>query len=135
MGTAAVESAMGRWLKQWGGGKAVGIYQIEPATYWWLDRHVSERYPDLYAKVITLAGRNTGLDDLTWNLGYATAFARLRYYVVPDPLPAADDLLALAGYWKRHYNTPSGRGTVEMFADAYRRFVRPSRAFAKRQPT
>ena len=36
LGTAAKESAMGQDLRQRGGGPALGIYQMEPATHTWL---------------------------------------------------------------------------------------------------
>ena len=51
-------------------------------------------------------------------MGYATTIARLIYWRVPRPLPAASDLEGLAAYWKAHYNTAAGRGTVEHFLKA-----------------
>jgi len=44
------------------------------------------------------------------DLRYATAIARLVYWRVPKRLPEADDIEALARYWKTHYNTPLGAG-------------------------
>jgi hypothetical protein len=38
---------------------------------------------------------------------------RLHYRRVAEPLPAAKDTEAMAAYWKAHYNTPLGKGTVE----------------------
>ncbi|MBI3775871.1 MAG: hypothetical protein HY273_10020 [Gammaproteobacteria bacterium] len=34
-------------------------------------------------------------------------------------LPDADDLPALAAYWKAHYNTAQGKGQVQNFMLAY----------------
>ena len=58
-----------------------------------------------------------------WNLGYATAMCRVHYRRVLEPLPGADDIPGLAEYWKQHYNTPLGRGTVGEFADKFERYV------------
>ena len=54
-------------------------------------------------------------DQLIWNLAYAGAVARLIYYRRPEPLPRADDLSALAAYWKAHFNTTAGKGTPADF--------------------
>ena len=61
---------------------------------------------------------------IVWDLRLAILMARLRYRVVPDPLPPSDDVHALAEYWKRWYNTRLGAGKVEDFVDAYDRHVR-----------
>ena len=47
---------------------------------------------------------------------------RLHYYRVPQPLPDAD-LLQVAAYWKRHYNTTLGKGTINQFMRNYRTYV------------
>ena len=66
-------------------------------------------------------------DQLIWNLAYASAVARLIYYRRPEPLPRADDLPALAEYWKAHFNTAAGKGTPADFiarAGPYLRLTR-----------
>lgn len=109
LGTALVESGL-VWLRQRGGGPARGLYQVEPATHddiW--DRFLAHR-PGLAGRVGGLAAPQPRVEQLEWNLGYASAIARLVYYRRPEPLPAADDLEALAAYWKAHFNTARGRG-------------------------
>jgi len=39
----------------------------------------------------------------------AFIFCRLRYYVVPAPIPTS--LEGRANYWKQHYNSSAGKGT------------------------
>ena len=59
-----------------------------------------------------------GLTDeqqLTGNLFYATAVARLLYWRAPRKLPAPDDIWGLAHYWKDFFNTVEGKGRVEHF--------------------
>ena len=114
LATAIAESNL-HWLKQIEG-PALGVYQVEPATHddIWInflrDRH------KLMDRVENLTNRTPRrLDQLVTNLAYATAIARLVYYRRPEPLPEAGDLYSMAEYWKAHYNTVLGAGTVEGF--------------------
>lgn len=132
MGTAMQESRCGTYLVQIGG-PALGIFQVEPATADDIIFRYLERRPALRrqfeAGFRLLDGRPVnwpGLDRdlvcaaLASNLRFSTAVARLRYWMVPQPLPAAGDIDGLAAYWKQHYNTPLGRGTEEEWANNYR---------------
>ena len=115
LGTAITESGL-RALKQAGGGPALGVYQIEPATHADVWRNYLAYRPARAARVLTLAGGALGRPgQLVWNMGYATAIARLVYYRRPEPLPAADNLAALAAYWKAHFNTVDGKGSALKF--------------------
>ncbi len=113
-GTAITESGL-TWLAQKGGGPARGVYQIEPATHDDIWANYLAYRDGLAKRVARLAGEHPRLDQLAWNLGYATAIARLVYYRRPEPLPHADDLAGLARYWKAHFNTNLGAGTPEDF--------------------
>jgi len=90
---------------------AIGIFQMERKTFDWL----SEKY---WFKV-----KDIEFHELEYNLKYAIIFARLRYLVVPHPLPDADDVKGLAAYWKKYYNTEYGAGTVEEFVEGYEKYV------------
>jgi len=48
---------------------------------------------------------------------------RMHYYRKSEPLPESDDVRALGEYWKKHYNTVKGKGTVDEFVENYKRFV------------
>lgn len=127
MGTAAQESRLGRYLAQVGGGPALGIYQIEPATHRDVWDNFLAYHADLASKVRGIASQHWFDDDpdgeLVRNLAYATAIARLCYYRRPEPLPDADDLPGLARYWKQHYNTAKGAGTPMEFIANYQALV------------
>ena len=115
IGTVYQESRGGHFLHQLQGGPALGIYQIEPATHndvW--DNYLHYR-DTLEKKVSTLAAAGALDEQLIVNLAYATAIARIIYYRIPKALPPANDIHALAKYWKAHYNTEQGKGTVEEF--------------------
>ena len=96
-------------------GPALGIFQIEPATHADVWANYLAYRENLAGRVASLASEQPRLDQLVWNLAYATAIARLIYYRRPEPLPAADDLAGLARYWKAHFNTALGAGSVEDF--------------------
>lgn len=125
LGTAAQESHLGYHLTQIHG-PALGIYQIEPATHADVWQNYLEYQPSLAEKVQTLLSPFNAQDKdqaLITNLTYSTAIARIIYYRFPKPLPAAYDLSGLADYWKQHYNTPSGQGTVEEFMTNYKEML------------
>ena len=116
LATAVAESGL-RSLKQIAG-PALGVYQIEPATHAdiWINFLRYHRHGTLANSIERLiAPEASRHDQLVTNLAYATAMARLVYYRRPEPLPEADDLAGMAKYWKAHYNTVLGAGTVTGF--------------------
>jgi hypothetical protein len=113
MGTASQESQLGTFLRQLGGGPAVGPFQMEPATFDWLKSRFGKEY----------GFTNRDADDMEWDLRLSILLARLRYRVVPDALPEAHDLHGQAAYWKRWYNTPQGAGTVAEYQSNYRKRI------------
>jgi hypothetical protein len=117
--TAAVESNMGYYIKQVDG-PAIGIFQMEPATHddiW--DNYLAYRR-DL-SPVVTQFGH--GLISLQTSLAYGAAMARVHYLRVPAKLPNANDVEGLATYWKEHYNTLEGKGTVVDAIAKYRKYT------------
>jgi hypothetical protein len=107
MFTAAVESELAEYVRQNGTdgnyGVGRGPFQMEPQTYYWL-----ANLPG-FAKF--LAGRDP--DDMVWDFRLATMAARLRYRIVHEDLPPADDTDAMARYWKKWYNGNSPAGLTE----------------------
>jgi len=118
LGTAAQESHFGTYLRQIGSGPALGVFQMEPSTFIWLRDHYARRPPFNMSNL----GERVA-EELEWDLRLATIMARLRYWIIPKPLPDANDIQALAQYWKNYYNTRFGRGTIEEFIENYRKFV------------
>lgn len=128
LGTAAVESGF-RWLHQVGEGPAVGLFQMEPATYRDTWSNFLDHRPGLRLAVSSLASRAAGdpppADEMAWNLRFAAAMCRIHYYRKPDPLPRARDVAGMADTWKRLYNTSRGAGTIDDFERAWCRHVAP----------
>jgi hypothetical protein len=116
LGTAVTESGLS-WLRQHGGGPARGIYQVEPATHDDIWRNFLRYREKLQDAVIALLTEEEKHQQLVSNLSYATVIARIVYWRVEEPLPPADDVEAMADYWKRHYNTRLGAGKPAHFVD------------------
>jgi len=126
LATARAESNL-EYLTQLGDGPARGLWQMEPATHddiW--ENYLAYRDP-LADKVRGLAIGSKDVPDpeqMVGNLFYACAMARIHYMRVPEPLPHPTDHVGMAKYWKSHYNTGLGKGTV----DATGRRRTPSRS-------
>lgn len=123
LGTAAVESKMGYHLKQVGG-PACGIYQIEPDTHDSIINNFVNYRPELVRVLDKMRAPFGTVYNLSCNLIYATAICRLKYWTSPGEMPHADDIDGMAAYWKTHYNTWRGQGTIQKFIDAYGNYVR-----------
>ena len=117
LGTALQESKL-TYLRQLGGGPALGLFQMEPQTHddiWanWLAYRARIRI-----KMQRAFGRCEA-DDMITDMMYACCMARLHYRRVPDPLPPAYDIGAQASYWKEFYNTPVGHGTPAAYTGSW----------------
>jgi len=124
LGTAIQESTL-TYLKQKGGGPALGLFQIEPTTFNDIyDRYLQrEDKKELLGRVQQFITAQDVRDQVIGNIPFAVVIARIRYLMVPEALPAYDDLQALAEYWKKNYNTSRGSGTVQGFIENYKFYV------------
>ena len=129
LGTAVQESGL-KYLRQFDAGPARGVYQIEPATHDDIVKRYLKRKPALRKLVSALAAPEPSrIDQLATNLAYATAICRLRYWMVPKPLPEAGDIKGLAKYWKDHFHTyhtdrpEHAEREIKSFAAKYRRYI------------
>lgn len=120
--TAAVESNFGTYLKQIKG-PALGVFQMEPRTEDDIWDNYLEYKPSL-ASMVREFGVNFAKPemDLKANLVYQIIMARLHYLRIKEPLPDANDVEKLAAYWKRHYNTRLGKGTVAKAIEKYNEY-------------
>jgi hypothetical protein len=106
-------------LQQYGGGPALGFFQMEPNTALDIWNNYVMYRPKYRDKLYSL-----GFDDgtlefcLLSNIGLQAAFCRLHYRRVPSALPGASNLDGQAKYWKMYYNTNKGKGTIKHFIGA-----------------
>ncbi len=125
LGTVAQESNF-KYIHQLGGGPAVGFIQMEPATHLDIWMHFLPRKPLLREKLMRMTSNKATppLDsEIMTNLLYGAAICRTHYYRRPEALPAAGDIDAQAKYWKEHYNTIYGAGTVEEYKHNWEEYV------------
>ena len=108
--TAAAESLGGVYLYQ-DKGPAKGFWQMEPATEKDIIENFIKKKPEY---VVMYNGiKAEGIDNLAHNLAYQVFMARLHYRRIKTSLPSSSSPTELAMYWKSHYNTRLGKGTVE----------------------
>lgn len=123
--TAANESNLGEFLLQkgigFGGG--IGIYQMQSMTYNMLWDQVISGNSALRAKIRLFLGYEGKpvAQRLVSDLNLASILTRLFYFNIKDPLPKANNIPAMAFYYKRWYNTLLGKATVEEAEANYRR--------------
>ena len=123
LGTALAETALREMEQGWGKkqGTALGFFQMEPNTHDDIWKNYLAYRPEIINKIQTVCNvwgeRTEGL--LIWNLRYACAMARIKYYPIPHYIP--DSVKGQAEYWKKWYNTNLGAGTVQHYLDAWER--------------
>lgn len=120
--TAAVESNLGQYIRQKGGGPALGIFQMEPDTEQDIWRNYIANRKELDWSVVDYCTNIQDDSELEWNLAYAILMARIHYLRKPGKIPPADDIEGLADYYKRHYNTHLGKSTVEKAIVKYNKY-------------
>jgi hypothetical protein len=124
MFTCAVESVGGTYLKQ-EKGPALGIFQMEPATYWdiW-DNYIKNKLNLMLILGTTFNAYTVPPEErLIYDLRYATVMARIHYARVSAPIPAANDIDAIYQYYKLHYNTSEGAAQKDTAIQKYQAFI------------
>lgn len=129
LGTGLVESEY-KYVDQTtaGPGPAYGFWQMEEPTYIDIWRNYLLHQPGKLTDALrgmvgpsdrvtrvptgTLAMTVPHITTLHGNLFYAAAMCRVHYRRVKHTLPPATDAQGLAAYWKQHYNTVLGAGTI-----------------------
>lgn len=132
LGTGLCESHL-IYVRQLPRGPALGVFQMEPATHADIWINYLRYKPDLKRLVQKTASYFSGdfpdPAELVSNLSYAAAMCTVHYErsklnkVNPLPFPPSDRADLLAAYWKRYYNTPKGKGTVEQALPHFTRAV------------
>ncbi len=122
LGTAMQESDLVH-RRQMGNGPARSFFQMEPATHNDIWQNFLKFKKELADKITNLLTSPIAdkIEELENNDRYACAMARVHYLRVPEALPAADDIEAIANYWKNHYNTLLGAGTAAQFIAKWRK--------------
>jgi len=123
LGTAAQESDLGFYLRQWPTGPARGVWQMEKDTVSDLvGRYLQKPGNDelRHAVMGFWTGNHFVEDEIVWNMALACALARVRYWMVPIPIP--EDLEGQARYWDVYYNA-NEEDEIEEYVASYHEFV------------
>lgn len=118
LGTAMVESDF-KYIHQIGGGPAIGLYQMEPATHDDIWINYIKYHPHLHDDVMMI-GRESW--EMHGNLYYATLMCRLHYRRFSEPLPLITEH-DMARYHKKYYNTAGGHTNVIQSTRVFKRII------------
>lgn len=114
--TAAQESHCGRYIKQIRG-PALGIFQMEPATERDIWKHYLAYNDDLRNLINGLLITEFKARNYSWdlkaNLVYQIAIARVHYLRDKHSIPSKDNMVEMARYYKKVWNTHKGKATWE----------------------
>lgn len=121
--TCANESLGGTFIHQVDG-PALGIFQMEPATY----NDLWQNYIKSNGRLMMILFSNFMVNSvpaeerMIYDIRFATAMARLFYARIAEPLPSAMDENAIYSYYKRYYNTSLGAANQEQAISKYHLF-------------
>lgn len=132
LGTGAQESGF-RATGQHGGGPALGWWQMEPDTELDITNSFLVYHKDLYKKVTEIhnsvpdPGKTTHYSALIWNPKYACAMAACSYvrHAVDRVDAIGRNVPTMAKFYKKYYNTPSGKATEAEFIVNYGKMIEP----------
>ena len=116
--TAIAETGLGQ-IEDKTNGAGIGLTQFDEKPL----NDIRDRSIKLRPKILKELGVDISLvewDDLRYNDFLALLFTRLHYWLKGDPIPATIE--ERAKYWKLHYNTSFGKGTVEHYLEMNRKF-------------
>ncbi len=126
LGTILHESDSFRFLRQRPNGPARGFGQMEPATHTWMRQWIGRR-PEWRECFDALIGSWVNpVEQLYTSLPYMVAATRWRFWVAPEPLPERADVLDMARYWDRFYQTVEDEHEPKAWARRYRRDALPT---------
>ena len=115
--TAAHESGQFRYCRQVKG-PAQGLFQMEPATYKDVMDYIRKR-----TERFEILAEKTGAPShlMIFDPMFGCAMARVHYLRVPQAIPGTNNLMGLADYCKKYWNTFRGKATP---GDYYKAFLR-----------
>jgi len=121
LGTIAQESAYGKYHKQING-PALGICQMEPATFNDICKNYLKYHPDIIERIKSVCHINVlSAPDMISNDQLAICMCRVHYLRQKGAIPTTIE--GYAKYWKQWYNTPLGKGTETEFIRNYHLWV------------
>lgn len=115
MMTCAHESHLGTYRKQIGG-PALGIFQMEPATF----KDLQENFI-AHRKVLKDLVGHRKPEELVEDDVLAIMMARIHYFRYPESIPK--DPVGMSELAKKRYNTVAGKATAEKYLQDYQKYA------------
>jgi len=126
IGIMGHETLGGTYIAQLNDGPALGVFEMESATFidlW--NNEILKKRPELHNKIMKACNFLVAPypKELVNNLKLAVIMCRVFFLRVEEPIPAHDNIQAIADYWKKYWNTSLGKGTTEEFIAHYHKYV------------
>jgi hypothetical protein len=119
LGTCAQESGFGEFgLVQRPSGIALGLFQVEPATYYDVWNRAPADMKATAREIIPASEAGKAQPDprlMVTNLMFAAVVARMKSWLARPALPAADDQTGLWNYYKVWWNSTKGAATRDQW--------------------
>lgn len=114
--TCAAETHLGQFEDKSDYKHGTSLAQVDFGTFEWLqDSYKDRALNDAIKDVFDIDLGAVQYRELEHNPLLAMIWCRLRYLIVPDPIP--EDLTGRAKLWKKVYNSTAGKGTVEGYIE------------------
>ena len=97
-------------------GPALGIYQMEPATFFDVKSYAQRTK---WHRVVSPEDKP---ERMILDFDFATAMARLVFLKRPELLPSSKNLSGMSVYAKRVWNTALGKATPKLYSQAYKKY-------------
>lgn len=113
--TCAAETQFCTYPDQHALTNGVGAFQIDQIAFDDIKDRTRDRNKAIVLNAFGYKWDEIELKHLAFNLELSAIFCRLFLLLKPEPIPIASNLQMQAVYWKTHYNTSAGKGTIKHF--------------------
>lgn len=120
--TACAETQLGDYPDQHPEILGVGLTQFDQIAFDDVLLRVRTKDIESIQQVFGINIFTLELKDLAYDPMLAFIFTRLKYKFIPQEIPKT--LEDRAKYWKQHYNTVSGKGTIEHYIESANRILK-----------
>ena len=111
--TAAQETHGGRYRDPSPDGAGRGLCQLDLIAFQDVQQRTRNKDVEAVREAFGIVLAQVDHDDLDYSPMLSMVFARLFYRLIPDVFPVTVE--GRAAYWKEHYNTVLGKGTVDEY--------------------
>lgn len=120
--TAAQETWLGTFRDRHNHAMGVGLCQFDPIAFDDVKQRTSAAVVETVRRELGIDIKAIELRELAHSPLLSLLFCRLKYRLIPAPIPAT--LEGRAQYWKDHYNSALGKGTPEEYVRSARRHAK-----------